>query len=738
MIESSRLIVASARLPCAMKATEKGWQAQASAGGLVTGLRPLGEKRQFDWVGWPGSVIDPEEELSVVEVLKAESKGKGFDLHPVFLSEEDVSGFYEGFSNSVLWPLFHGFVNRSAYSTLDYEAYVRVNQRFADAIAARVTADDYVWIHDYQLCLVPDLLRERGVTCPIGFFLHVPFPSSETYRTLPVREELLKGLLGADFLGFHAYEYVSHFRKTCLRVLGLDSGTDVLKTASRRVHLGVAPIGIDPQEIRDMAAGKEATAELETLRAAYGDKRIVIGVDRLDYTKGIPEKLLAFETLLRTHPEWRGQVILIQVAAPSRTGIDEYQSLKRQVDELVGRINGEYGAPGYTPIVYVNQHVSRERLVGMYKAADIALVTPVRDGMNLVALEYIAARGERGGSLILSEFAGAANLLPGARLVNPYNIDDIAMALGNALAEPLQEPYHMLEFVENNTAQRWAEQVLEKLRESRSEVKRDPSRLKMMVDGPTRPLVVAREPLFLLDYDGTLRGYESSPHLAHPTPRILGVLSELSSVARVYVVSGRDAHTLERWLGNLPIGLVSEHGLAIRPLGASEWERDIPPGLLPPARVVELFREFVRRTPGSHIETKETSIAWHYRTADAELGAFQSKELIHELAEYLTPEPYDVLIGNKVIEVRHSMCSKGKAVERVLSIHPDVDAVFSAGDDTTDEDMLTAVASLSPGPTVLTWVGAKNAAAQFWCDSSRVLLDELANYCALRRQYYRF
>src|SRR5690606_25807368 len=245
------------------------------------------------------------------------------------------------FSNAVLWPLFHGFIDRSAFSSSSWEAYLKVNALFADEISRRAQPGDLVWIHDYQLTLVPELLRERGVTCPVGFFLHVPFPSSEIYRTLPVRENILRGLLGADFLGFHAYEYVSHFRKSCLRVLGLDSDTDMIRTRARKVRLGVLPIGIDPNEIVEMAEAEEAGHELTTLRQAYQGKKIILGVDRLDYTKGLPEKLLAYEELLRVSPKWRKDSVLIQIAAPSRTNVDEYQALKRQVDELVGRINGQ-------------------------------------------------------------------------------------------------------------------------------------------------------------------------------------------------------------------------------------------------------------------------------------------------------------------------------------------------------------------------------------------------------------
>ncbi len=668
--------------------------------------------------------VPPEDEAAVTSLLAHHGAA------PVFISEDDVDGFYSGFSNSALWPLFHGFINRSAFSSATWDAYMKVNALFADEICKRAQPGDIVWVHDYQLTLVPELLRERGVTCPVGFFLHVPFPSSEIYRTLPVRENILRGLLGADFLGFHAYEYVSHFRKACLRVLGLDSDTDMIRTRARKVRLGVLPIGIDPNEIVEMAEAEEARRELKTLRHAYSGKKIILGVDRLDYTKGLPEKLLAYEELLRISPKWRKDSVLIQIAAPSRTNVDEYQALKRQVDELVGRINGRYGSSEHTPIVYINQSVSRTRLTGMYQAADVALVTPVRDGMNLVALEYIAARGELGGSLILSEFAGAAYLLPGARLVNPYNIAEVAAALEEELGRETYDPTHMLEFVKENTSMRWAQLFLDRLEEALEDPVPPPRRLQVTSDALRGALGQAAKPLILLDYDGTLRAYERNPSNAAPNERIRDVLRALSRRANVYVISGRDAATLEKWLGDLPIGLVCEHGFAMRP-AAGVWSEQIGQDLAALERLQDVFDEFVRRTPGSRTERKRSAIAWHFRSADPEFGIFQSKELLNEIEELLKREPYSVLQGNKVIEVRHVNSTKGRAAEELLRRHPETDAVFCGGDDRTDEDMMEALRRVWGNSAVLCWVGGKNACADYWTESTLSLLQELEALCQL-------
>lgn len=726
MSNAGKLIVASTRLPVTMSRTNDKWETKASAGGLVTALKPVAESRQFEWIGWPGTVVPDDEKAQVTEALR------GHGTAPVFIEESDAVGFYEGFSNRTLWPLFHGFTELSQFNGFDWKAYKKVNRLFADEICRRAAPGDLVWVHDYQLALVPELLRQRGIACPVGYFLHIPFPSSEIYRTLPVREAVLEGLLGADFIGFHAYEYVSHFRKSCLRVLGTESEPALIRVGSRRVHLGVLPIGIDPGEVREMTEADEAKAEMTALKAAYQGKKIILGVDRLDYTKGIPEKLLAFEEFLRLYPRWRNKVVLIQVAAPSRASVDEYQALKRRVDELVGRINGSFGTPSHTPIVYINQNVSRTRLTGMYEAADVALVTPVRDGMNLVALEYIAARGTQGGSLILSEFAGAAYLLPGARLVNPYNFRQVAEALAIELDAANTDPTHMLEFVNENTSMEWARRFLAKLEETNQDEIKPAIRLGVAHSPANERLRDAKHPLVLLDYDGTLRAYERKPTDATPTSRIRTALRALAESATVYVVSGRSGDVLEKWLGDLPIGLVCEHGYARRDLGG-EWQVREAVDLEGLESVEPLMEEFRRRTPGATLERKRAALAWHYRSADPEFGTLQANALSNELADALQRKPFNVLRGNKVIEVRHLNANKGHAAEELIRRYDNAGVVFCAGDDRTDEDMMDVVRRLREGTAVTCWVGRPNACAEFWTESSDSLLQELVSLAKIWR-----
>lgn len=724
-----KLIVASTRLPVTMSHNDGKWQVKSSTGGLVTALKAVNERLKFTWLGWPGAHVPPHEEGAVTRALAKHG------CAPIFISESDMVGFYQKFSNGALWPLFHNLTDRTHFDREAWAAYQRVNQMYADAITRMASPGDLIWVHDYQLCLLPELLRDRGLGCPIGFFLHIPFPSSETYRTLPVNEEILRGLLGADLIGFHSYEYVSHFRLACLRVLGLESEPEKVVLQSRGVKLAVLPIGIDPEEIRDLVRSQDARDEYTELSRTFAGKKIICGVDRLDYTKGIPQKLEAFEELLAEYPQWREACVLIQVAAPTRTDVEEYQQLKRDVDERVGRINGRYGSSSHTPVVYVNRSVERDRLCGLYRAADVALVTPIRDGMNLVALEYVAARGERGGTLILSEFTGAAHCLAGARLVNPYAASRMARVIAESLDSdsPNSESFgHMLSFVNENTSMRWANRFLDRLEEFSGDPTHEAALLRVGEKHMKERLTKARRPLVFLDYDGTLRSYVINPREAVPDDRILNVLEALSKFATVYVVSGRDGSTLEKWLGQLPIGLVAEHGLSIRAPGEDKWQQRANvtgSGLI---RLVRpLLEDFTRRTPGSAIEYKKAAIAWHYRAADPEYSVFQAMELLTRLEDLLKRRPYKVLRGSRVIEVRHEQVTKGNAVAHLLERHPDSDFLFCAGDDRTDEDMMRAIPDAWKTRAVTCWVGSVNPWASYWRESNTALLSELEQIVAL-------
>ncbi|MBX3181489.1 MAG: bifunctional alpha,alpha-trehalose-phosphate synthase (UDP-forming)/trehalose-phosphatase [Polyangiaceae bacterium] len=725
----AKLWVASARLPVTMTRHAEGWEVRPSTGGLVTALNGVAERRAFSWVGWPGSAVAEGEQEAVRSELARRS------AVPVFLAKSDIAGFYEGFSNRVLWPLFHAQGERSRFDRAAWRAYQRVNQRFADALCALAAPGDTVWIHDYQLALVPELLRRRGLACRIGFFLHIPFPAAQIYRSLVTREEILRGLLGADLVAFHSYEYVSHFRSACLRVLGLESAPGAISLPSHQVELGVLPIGIDPDEFAQLCASDEAKQELARLRTTHAAKQLVVGVDRLDYTKGIREKLSAYATFLSRSARHRERVVLIQIAAPSRTGVEEYQALKREVDEQVGSINGRFGTASHTPLVYVNQAYTRARLAGLYQAAKVALVTPVRDGMNLVALEYIAARRELGGTLLLSEFTGAAHCLPGARLVNPHNTEQVATELAEALSlvpSPVSDSFQtMLEFVDLNTSARWAERFLERLERTPPGPRPHFQRLDVQERALSARLAAAERPLVLLDYDGTLRDFVTDPARAEPDAALLALLERLASHSTLYIVSGRAKSALEGWLGGLPIGLVCEHGLGVRHPGGA-WEHRPPPGLEHLRQLLApLLADFVARTPGSRVEQKEGGVAWHYRAADPEFGAFQATELQAQLEDTLERQPFNVLRGNRVLEVRSEFASKGRALATLLAAYPHADLLLCAGDDRTDEEMMRAIPSDWRERTLSCWVGSAHPVADYWVEGSAELKAQLSQIASL-------
>ncbi len=719
-MERPRLFVAAARLPVALTQRHDGWTVEPSPGGLVTALRLVADRRGFTWIGWPGAAVPDSERESVRAVLQ-----EGGHV-PVFIPPHHIDGFHRVYSSQTLWPLLHDRIDRVRLQVDGWRAYQAVNEQFADVIARSLQPGDIVWIHDYQLMLVPAMLRDRGIDNPIGFFLHVPFPAAETFRYLPQREQILQGILASDVVAFQSHEYASHFREASTRLVGARMHGAKLRFGARQVDVAALPIGIDAQEMRQMAESRDARQEQASLQTTYAGRHIVLGVDRFDYTKGLVEKLQAFELLLERYPRWRQRAVLVQVAAPSRMGVDEYQQLKREVDELVGRINGRYGTSSFTPVVYVHQSISRERLTGLFRAADIALVTPVRDGFNLVALEYIAARADRGGTLILSEFTGAANCLPGARLVNPYHAEQVAETLAECLEHPtaMTDSFrHMLRFVEENTATAWADAFIDRL--ERCVAARGPviESLDLRGAGESERLRRARVPLVLLG-DGAImtQGVE-----ARIDPRALDTLRRLGERALVYVLSGRSSTTLQEWFGDTRVGLVSEHGLSARAPGGTweTWERRDQSALR--GLVDELLREFTWRTPNSAVEYRSAAVVWHYRSALPEFASLQARQLAAMLDERLRGKPYAVHRGRRSVEVRHESLTKGQAASRLMARHTECDWVFCAGDDLTEQSLIDAVLA-HPGPhvqRVCCSVGGRIPGCRTWVPSTAALLAQL-------------
>ncbi|HET8644870.1 MAG TPA: trehalose-6-phosphate synthase, partial [Vicinamibacteria bacterium] len=438
-----RLIVVSNRLPLTLRKSDAGWRTDRSSGGLATALWPMLRGTDGLWIGWPGDSVtgDPRRQAEI-ERWRSEERCLAVEL-----PAQMASRYYEGYANQTLWPLFHHFPLDLHYEEREWEAYVQANQAFRDAVLQELRPGDRVWVHDYQLLLLPQLLREAAPDLNIGFFLHIPFPSSEVFRILPRRDEILRGLLGADLVAFQTHNDLQHFRSCLARVLGFDSRLDRVEVAGRFIRLEALPIGIAPEEFSGLLDDREVQKVLHSFRRRFNGKKVLLAVDRLDYTKGIPHRLRAFRRLLSKAPHLRGKVVLVQVAVPSREGIPLYEKLRKQVNGMVGEINGDFGTADWTPVVYIHRGIPRAELVALYARADVGWVTPLRDGMNLVAKEYVACQirgtgpepASGAGALLLSEFAGAAAEMGEAFVVNPYDEERTAATLEAVLAAPEEE-----------------------------------------------------------------------------------------------------------------------------------------------------------------------------------------------------------------------------------------------------------------------------------------------------------
>jgi trehalose 6-phosphate synthase/phosphatase len=685
--------------------TDEKVETEPTHGGLAAALSGL--EGTHKWIGWPGAVIPPEHEQGVREELARDG------LYPVFLSAEDEDEFYARICNDSLWPLFHYMTGRFSFDQQAWGRYVDVNERFADAIAEQCVSGSRVWVHDFHLMLVPAALRRRRPDVSIGFFLHVPFPSSEIYRLLPSREQVLRGLLGSDYIGFHTGDYVRHFRSSCLRVLGIEPEPDAVEYEGRLVGVGADPIGIDVESFLRTLADPETARIQEEIEERYAGRRLILGVERLDYTKGIPQKLQAFERFVEQDPERAATTTMLQVLVPSRLESTEYRQQRDEIELQVAHVNGRFGQPGRTPVEYLHRSISHAELVALYRRADVMAVTPLRDGMNLVAHEFVLCQsaepnlpGSWRGALVLSELAGSAHVLPGALLVNPWDVDDIVARFNEALELDAEERRRRLGLmagrVEQLDCRRWAETFLNRLaRHTRRDRQTQTTRT---LDAAARDRIAqrfarSRRRTLLLDYDGTLRELATHPDLAVPTSEIVQLLGDLASLpdTEVHVVSGRRQETLEQWFGDLPIHLCAEHGyLARAPEG--QWERQYDVDLTWLPRVERLLRRVTADVPGTLVERKSCSVTWHYRQAEPEYGAWRARELLVAIEQLLLGAPAEILLGHRVIEVRARGVNKGAYVRGLFPQGREGSHfVFAAGDDRTDLDLYTALPAGSIG-----------------------------------------
>ena len=480
-----------------------------------------------------------------------------------------------GFCNRTLWPLFHYFTTLARFEEEHWKEYQRVNRAFASALAEVLQPDDILWIHDYHLLLLPRLVRERFPHMPIGFFLHIPFPSYEVFRLLPRpwRAEIIEGLLGASLIGFHTHDYTRDFLTSVLRTAGYEHHLGDLTLGDRVVKVDTFPMGIDFARFAEMAATAETESRVAELRRNFQGRKVIFSVDRLDYTKGILNRLHGYDLFLKRHPEWHGKVVLIVSVAPSRIGVRSYQAMKQEMEETVGRIVGAHGNVNWTPLIYQFRNLSVEEIVPLYRLCDVALVTPLRDGMNLVAKEFIASRPDQTGVLILSEMAGASKEMGEALLINPFHLDDFARALEQALTMPVEEQARRNQFLQDRLRRydvnRWADDFVQALLATQQT---EAARSARLLTGKVSCALLkhyrsAASRILFLDYDGTLVPFASSPRLARPDSELLELLSRLGADARndVVIVSGRSRRDLEEWFGGLPVALVAEHGIWLRP-----------------------------------------------------------------------------------------------------------------------------------------------------------------------------
>lgn len=687
-----RLILVSNRLPVTLRRGRDGNQEIIrSSGGLVSALAPVHAAGDGLWIGNLGDEPDPATSEALAD--------RRYVAVPV--SSAENRGYYLGFSNSALWPLFHYLPEQCRFSSAQFEVYRRVNERFADMVAARATEDDLIWVHDYQLMLLPQLLRERLPRARIGFFLHTPFPSSEMFRLLPQREEVLRHMLGADLIGVHTYDYARHLISSLLRVLGIHTREGVAEVEGRRVQIATQPIGIDVEAMRSTAYSRAADNRIRDLTEMLHGRKMILGMERLDYSKGLPHKLAAFRHLLSTYPQRRRNIVYVQVVFPSREEIQGYREQRQQIEQMISAINGEFGEPGLVPIHYIHRSISPTELGALYRLADVGFVLPIRDGMNVVAKEFVACQKDGHGVLLLSEFAGAASELGEAVRANPWDVEGTAAALERALEMSPEERERrmtaMSRRVETNDVHAWVRSALRSLQRPADTAPVHMPRLfePEELAAEIRPaLERARAAAFLLDYDGTLREFTVRPEDAIPTDSVLRLLGRLGAFpnSRTVLITGRDRKTIDGWFSGIPIALVSEHGAWTRLKPEDEWlTADNLADTGWKAEVGAILDEYVARTPGASVEEKSAALVWHYRAADADLARWQARELTAHLDEYLANQPVEVIEGAAIVEVRQQGITKGAAYHTVEQEIGPFDFKLAIGDDTTDEELFDAV-----------------------------------------------
>jgi trehalose 6-phosphate synthase/phosphatase len=695
-IKFERLIIAAYRLPFKFVKTRKGYKAIQNSGGLVSAILSLSEnfkknnnntfKEKIVWTGSSDNIPD--------DFSAQKYENDYFDIIPVNFPQHLNDLFYGGFCNDLIWPLFHYFPTYSVFNTRYFEAYKEANSKFCDEILKIIKPGDFVWIHDYQLMLLPDMIRKRAPKANIGFFLHIPFPSFEIFRLLPRswREAIINGMLGSDLIGFHTNDYAQHFIKSVKRTTGLECRQNIIYTQSKLVKADAFPIGIDYEKFNSACFNKDVLAEKQNIKNYLSGQKLIFSVDRLDYSKGLLLRLKGFETFLENYPEWHSKVVFNMVIIPSRDNIEKYKDMKKEIESTVGRINGKYGSLAWRPIIYQYKSLSFSELVALYDLSDVGLITPLRDGMNLVAKEYIACQIENKGVLILSEMAGASAELNEALIINPVDNIEMAEAIFRALVMKPNEILTRLERMQKRISSynvfEWALDFFNQTREIKkqqylTDVRFINKTISAQIISDYRK---ASRRILFLDYDGTLVSFGKFPEQITIERKTLSIIRKLTDDPKnqIVIISGRTKDFLENEFKGVDVTLVAEHGYFIKKV-KGEWESIINTDSQWKNSVRPILEEYVSRCNGTFIEEKTASIAWHYRNADSEFAQLRLHELRDDLSEVIRHKTeFEILEGNKVLEIKSGKYDKGEAANTLIN-NNDFDFFLAAGDDKTDE-----------------------------------------------------
>lgn len=721
-----KLVIVSTRLPISVSKENGKLVYKPSAGGLAAGVSTVSKSKDSVWIGWPGissNVLTKKDKQDIINELKKHG------CHPVFLNDTQIQNYYFGYSNTTLWPLFHYFTNMARYEDSFWRSYQEANELFCTETIKFADESARVWVHDYQLMLLPKMLRNTAPRSLIGFFLHTPFPSYEIFRQLPQRRELLEGLLGADLVGFHTYDYVRHFLTSISHGLGLENHLGSIKHNNRVVKADAFPIGIDYKKYAKNPKTRSVKKLVQSFDIFKKHNKIILAVDRADYSKGIPARLDAYELFLQQNQNYHGKVVMILLAVPSRENVQEYQQLRETIEQKVSRINGNFSTVDWSPISYRYQSLPFNELIALYSMADVMMVTPLRDGMNLVAKEYVASHHKSDGVLVLSEMAGAASELSEAIQVNPNDTQQVSNALVTALKMPAKEQKERMRAMQRRistyTISTWADDYIGELEYSRDRQLKQPGHLRDTdLTQIAKVYKAADKRLILLDYDGTLKNFVASPSrsLAHPSSRVRRAIRKLTDNKqnRIIIVSGRPKNVLESFFETKGLGLIAEHGGWV--FDAGNWVKYS----LTPKRwkrpIKSILEKYTSRTPGSIVEEKDFALVWHYRNVSPDLAFVRKEELKMDLQGQLSDSEIGVFEGNKIIEIKPKNMHKGAIVAELLS-QDKWDFIMAIGDDYTDEDMFRAL----PERSYSIRVGGGDTAARYQLDSVDEVINLLAN-----------